>query len=253
MQNINESELFKGIIVTQKSVHDYLIERNLISEDKIKFIYGAAYDTKLFEFNSTKKYYKKNKTTLDICFVAGKYSEKGIDKGFDVFSQIAYTLSSKYDFVNFHVVGGFSNSDLLYNIDSSKIKFIPYQQFNFFPDFFNEMDIILSPVKPNVLGIGSFDGFPTAAVLDAALCQVLVITSDPLGDNIYPKFKNGSEIFIANSNRNEIVTIIENLIQNPLIIESVSIAGRKKALNLLSQKNQLNPRVEFLKCCIDGN
>ena len=87
----------------------------------------------------------------------------------------------------------------------------------------------------------------------SALCQVLVITSDPLGDNIYPKFKNGSEIFIANSNRNEIVTIIENLIQNPLIIESVSIAGRKKALNLLSQKNQLNPRVEFLKCCIDGN
>lgn len=252
LRKINDSPLFMGVIVTQQSTFNYLIDRKIISENKIHFIYGVPYQLAEFNLLNTKRFYKKNKSTLDICFVATKYTKFGIDKGFDVFCQVVYGLAKKYDFVKFHVVGNFSSEDLLYEIPENQIKFYSFQYFEFFKEFYCNIDMILSPVKSNVFGEGSFDGFPTGAVTDAGLFNVLMVSSDPLNDNRYPDFKNWEEMIIAESNQYSISDIVEKLIENPMLIELIANAGRKKLLKLFSKENQLDKRMELIKEILEG-
>lgn len=246
LRKINDSSLFKGVIVTQQSTFNYLVDRQIISENKIHFIYGIPYQLSEFNLLLPKRFYKKNKSTLDICFVAAKYTKFGIDKGFDIFCQVASRLTKKYDFVKFHVVGGFGKEDMLYPVPENQIHFYSYQYFDFFRDFYCNMDLILSPVKSSVFGEGSFDGFPTGAVTDAGLFNVMMVSSDPLNDNIYPDFKNWEEMVIAESNQNAMSDVVEKVIENPLLIENIAIAGRKKLVKLFSEGNQLNKRLNLI-------
>ena len=42
----------------------------------------------------SKSFYKKTKNTFDICFVAYKYMEKGLDKGYDIFIQVCKNIAA---------------------------------------------------------------------------------------------------------------------------------------------------------------
>ncbi len=247
LRNVNDSPLFRGVIVTQQSTFNYLVDREIIPENKIHFIYGVPNQLTEFNLLNPKKFYKKNKSTLDICFVATKYTKFGIDKGFDVFCQVAHRPSKKYNFVKFHVVGGFGKEDVLYSIPKDQINFYSYQYFEFFKDFYCNIDIILSPVKSSVYGEGSFDGFPTGAVTDAGLFNVMMVSSDPLNDNKYPDFKNWEEMIIAESNQYAISDIVEKVIENPLLIEEIATAGKNKLMTLFSRENQIDKRVDLIK------
>ncbi len=250
LEKLKQSKLFKGLIVTQQSTKDYLINRLSFSEKKIKFIYGGTMDLTKYHLNHEKKYYGINKDTLDICFVASKYMHFGIDKGFDVFCNIAASLSNKYDFIKFHVIGGFNQDDLLYPVKQGSITFYNHQNFEWFKNFYSDIDIIVSPVKANVLAHGAFDGFPTGAVVDASLFGVAMMTADPTGDNVYTKFEDEKDIFLIESNCYSILKKIDVILSNPEKIKNVSIKGKEKAFELFNSDYQFKQRLNFLKTCM---
>jgi glycosyltransferase involved in cell wall biosynthesis len=247
LQKVNNSPLFKGVIVTQQVTFDYLTDRKLINEDKVLMIYGAPYELKKFELAGEKRYFKKNKDTLDICFVSGKYTASGVDKGFDVFCQVAFSLSRKYDFIRFHVVGGFLREDLLYDVPADSISFYGYRNFEWFKEFYCGIDAIVSPVKPHVLSWGAFDGFPTGAVEEAGLFGAVMITSDPMGDNVGANYKNWDEMIIVESHKYSVIGSIEKLIEEPYLIEQIAIRGKKRVAELCAPEVQLHKRATFLK------
>lgn len=246
LKRVLSSVMFRKVIVTQQITKDYLILNNFCEENKIELIFGGVVpQNSLMKDISKRKNYLVNKKTLDICFCAAKYVPKGIDKGYDVFIEVAHALATKFDFINFHVIGGFDASD----IDVSKIKdritFYGYQKYENLENIFKNIDIIISPNKSFVLNKGSFDGFPLGTVVEAVLNGVLAILSDDLNQN--KTFKHNEELIIAASDSDLIEKEIIKLIKNPQRIIDISNKGRLKFQEVYSNEIQMKPRIELLK------
>jgi len=239
------SPMFRKVIVTQKITKDYLVANAFCLEEKIEFIFGCVVPQISLEKNSLeKKTYPLFKDTLDIGFCAGKYMPKGLDKGYDVFIELAHLLSAKYKFVNFHIIGGFDEND----IDITKIKdnvtFYGYRPFEELQYFFSYIDILVSPNKSFVLNEGSFDGFPLGTVIEAALNGVLAVVTDDLKQNSI--FINNKHLLIVESNSSKIENAITYLINNPDKFADISINGKSKFQEVYSNSFQMNPRVKLL-------
>jgi len=246
LKKVLSSSMFKKVIVTQQITKDYLINKNYCSEDKIKLIFGGVVpQNSLLKDISKRENYQIHKKTLDICFCAAKYMPKGIDKGYDVFIEVAHALATKYDFINFHVIGGFDALDIDVSKINDRISFYGYQKFENLETIFKHIDIIISPNKSFVLDKGSFDGFPLGTVIEAALNGVLVILSDELNQN--KTFKHNEELIIVASDSDLIEKEIIKLIKNPQSIIDISSKGRLKFQNVYSNEIQMNPRIELLK------
>jgi glycosyltransferase involved in cell wall biosynthesis len=213
--------------------------------EEIEFIYGGVFmdnDTIPNIFN--KQYYKVDKTNLDVCFVASKYSPKGKDKGYDLFIESAKILVTKCDNIHFHVIGGFNKNDM--NIDGleSNITFYGYQLHNFLDDFYKKMDIIVSPNRPFVLSLGSFDGFPTGCCIEAGMNGVAVICSDELKLNEY--FENSRNIELIPNNVEAIVKIITYYYKHPRLLMVLSKNCYKRFNKVFSPTKQLEKRLDLL-------
>ncbi len=246
IKRILSSPMFKKVIVTQKISKDYLITNHFCEEDKIELIFGGVVpQNSLIKNNFNRKNYLINKPTLDICFCAGKYMAKGLDKGYDVFIEVAHALAFKYDFVNFHVIGGFDASDIDVSKINDRITFYGYQKFENLETIYQGIDIIISPNKSFVLNKGSFDGFPLGTVVEAALNQVLVLLSDDINQNTI--FKDGEELIIVESNSTCIEKELIHLIENPQRITEIANKGMLKFQEVYSNSIQMKPRIELLK------
>lgn len=246
LQRVLSSPMFKKVIVTQNVTKDYLVTNKFCGEDKIEFIFGGVVpQISLIKDTADRKNYLVNKETLDICFCAGKYMPKGIDKGYDVFIELAHLLAKKYDFIRFHVIGGFDASDIDVTAINDKIVFYGYQKFENLESIFKGTDIIISPNKSFVLSKGSFDGFPLGTVVEAALNGVLAIISDDLNQNT--KFMNGEELIIVERDTVAIEKVITNLIDTPSRIIDIANNGKLKFQEVYSNSIQMNPRIELLQ------
>lgn len=246
LKAICKSKCFKKVIVTQKLVYDYLINKNICPKDKVKFIYGIVTPEEILNNSvDNKKYYKNGKENLDICFVAHKYSEKGMDKGYDLFIDSAKILHKKYKNINFHVVGGFNENEIDVSDLGNSIKFYGIKPSEWLRNFYSNMDLIVSPNRPFVLNKGSFDGFPTGSCTEAMINGVVLLCSDELKLNI--KFKNETDLIIIKPDVTCIVEKIEYLYKNPEKILEISRNGRNKTLKIYSKKKQINPRIKLIK------
>ncbi len=219
LRKIFQSKYFQHVIVTQKNVYNYIIEKEFCSRDKISYIFGIVLPTKLFETPNKykKQFYPTNKLHFDICFVAHKYTEHGLDKGYDLFIETAKLLNLSYKEIHFHIVGPWTRDD--YNIEylEKNIHYYGSQQTSFFPEFYSQMDIILSPNRANILKPGAFDGFPTGSVTEASIRGVAMFVTDPLCLN--EVYKENEEIIIINEKPIDISEKIEiyyNNIEPPL-------------------------------------
>lgn len=238
------SKLLSKVIVTQKTTYDYLVNNNFLPKEKIEFIYGGVLNSEYYSTRlKKKKYYNKNKKTFDICFVANKYMEKGIDKGYDVFIEVCKKLAYRREDINFHVVGGFSNIDIDVNDIGNRIKFYGTQHIDFFSEFYSNMDIILSPNISFKLLPGSFDGFPTGCCVEAAMNGVAVFCTDDLNNNI--RFNN-NEICIINRNVDEIVEKILYYYKNIDDLISLARSGQKRVYDIFSLDAQMKQRIKVL-------
>ena len=170
---------------------------------------------------------------------------KGLDKGYDIFIELAHKLIEKYSFVRFHVVGGFDKQEIDVSLLGDTIKFYGYQKFNDLSGIYNKMDVIVSPNKPFLLGKGAFDGFPLGTVVEAVFNGVVAILTDELNQNTI--FDDKREIIIVESTVRAFEVEIINLIESPTRLRDISINGRNKFLNIYSNDYQVSPRINILQ------
>lgn len=246
LKRICSSKYFRKVIVTQKNVYKYLIRKKICNKRQIEFIYGVVTPSEILKENNTnKRYYKYNKDTLDLCFVAHKYTQKGIDKGYDIFIEVAKKLSEKYSNINYHIIGGFDENDIDVSILKNKIKFYGIKDSKWLKDFYANMDIIVSPNRPFKLGKGTFDGFPTGSCTEAMINGVMLLCTDELKLNV--KFKNNKDLIIIKPDVNDIRRTIENLYKNPKKITKIAERGKNKAKKIYSKESQIMPRINLIK------
>ena len=151
LQRVFDSPMFRKVIVTQSIARDYLLRKRFCREEQIEFIYGVVVLSEtLMEGGAHRSRYGIDKETLDICFVANKYTPPVIYKGYDRFIASARILSGRHPEVRFHVVGNFTEADADLGDLCNRITFYGHQFTSFFPKFYSRMDIILSPNMPFV-------------------------------------------------------------------------------------------------------
>lgn len=239
------SPLFRKVIVTQKITQDYLLRKGFCRPEQIEFVYGVVTPPEANPQPVQKKRYGFDKETLDICFVAYKYTDHGVDKGYDVFVDVAKELARRHENVRFHVVGNFDSSVIPVEALDGKITFYGVRQRSWFRDFYADKDVILSPNTPFVLQQGAFDGFPTSSCTDAGLQGVAVFCTDDLGQNIC--FKDRDEMVIISHDACKIADTIEHYYQHPEEIRTLAERGAAKMQEIYSDGRQLEPRLRILK------
>jgi lipopolysaccharide transport system ATP-binding protein len=186
-------------------------------------------------------YYGSGKDTLDICFVAARYTASGEDKGFPVFMESLRRLHEAGLPVRGHLVGGFGAADVtedyaaLMDLTFSGVKSTPELR-----DFYLDMDVIVSPNAPGHFAPGSFDGFPTGACVEAALCGVAVVCSDPL--NLNRTFTDRRDIHLPAVDAGDVSRRIIEMATEPEGVRRVAQAGLRTARRAFGIEAQLWPR-----------
>ena len=242
LKRIFDSPYFKKVIVTQNITKNYLIEKSFCKKNEIEFIYGVPCDWE----NNKDKYKRqiKEKETFDICFVAAKYIKEGKDKGYDVFIEVIRKLSLLSDNFKFHVVGGFTKNEIEVSDLRDKLKFYGYLSIDELRNFYMEQDIILSPNRANVLSKGAFDGFPTASVVEAGLCGVVMFVTDELNQNTM--YTNDKDCVLISHNVEDIVSKVMKLFLNKDKLNQISHEGITILQKKFSNKSQMKPRMKLI-------
>lgn len=242
---IFSSPQFRKVIVTQKITYEYLIRKGFCTPEQMEFIYGVVTPIPLVSANGRKLHFGFGKATLDICFVAHKYMERGIDKGYDVFIESAKKISRQHGNIRFHVVGSFTHADIPVEEIADKITFYGLQKPEWFDNFYLDKDIILSPNIPFTLLEGSFDGFPTASCTEAGLRRVAMFCTDELDLNV--KFIDRTDIVIIPHDSNKIVDILNYYYDRPLELKKLAENGAARIQEVYSYENQMLPRIRILE------
>lgn len=247
LEEICSSKYCRKVIVTQDNVRSYLLEKKFCREDQIEVIFGVV--TPEFFLNKAvqqKRRYGFEKQNLDICFVAHKYTEFGEDKGYDLFIKVAHMLVQVYKNIRFHVVGSFDEGVIDISSIREFITFYGCQQQSWFDLFYQDKDIILSPNIPFKIEPGSFDGFPTASVTDAALNEVAMFVTDELNLN-QNKFIDGSELVLVKPDSDDIVNKIEFYLTHYEQLNEIARKGCLKIKDLYSYDKQVGRRIKIIE------
>ncbi len=246
LKAVCDSYFFEKVIVTQDLTKNYLIENGFTDPERIRDIFGVVIPLERLEQEATDKIrFGSDKKTLDICFVAHRYTEFGQDKGYDIFIDTAKELSKKYDFVRFHVVGPWDES-IIDVTGITDITFYGSHPQEWFEEFYRDKDIILSPNVNNLLFSGSFDGFPTGCVTDAALRKTAMLLTDPLSLN-NGRFIDGKELVIIQHSVEDAVNKIEEYIKVPEKLSAIAEEGYKRVKALYDRSSQITPRISMLE------
>lgn len=247
LERVLSSPCFRKVIVTQRVTHDYLLTKNFCDEDRIVDIFGVCMPIEDLEKDyKGKRHFGNHKDSLDICFVANKYTKYGSDKGYDVFIEVAKKLTKLHKDINFHVVGGFTADVIDVSSLKDRITFYGHQDLDWFDQFYLDKDIILSPNQNGLTHNGAFDGFPTAACTDAGLRETAIFCTDPLQLN-NDHYLIGQEIEIIDRNTAHIVDRIEYYYSNPDKLQNLASEGKRRILQLYNYDAQIKPRIELIE------
>lgn len=252
LKRIFDSPCFQKVIVTQQVIYNYITEKHLCPADKIEMIFGVV----MPEMANERPPLKKNrwgfgKDRLDVCFMAHKYTTYGEDKGYDVFINAASILRQRYDNIFFHVVGPYNKSVIDVGTFSDRITFHGSLNPEEFDDFFQDMDIIMSPNISGKIFPGSFDGFPTASCTEAALRGTAIFAYDEF-NSAQGRFTDGEDIVLLKYDLWDIVRLVEKYRADPAALKAVGEAGIGRVRALYSHEAQLAPRIELLRQVISN-
>lgn len=245
LRRVCQSPCFRKVIVTQTISRDYLLDGQYCRPDQIEMIYGGVFPSDVFSAESLpKQRYGIDKETLDLCFVAHKYMPQGIDKGYDVFLEVARLLIREAPKVRFHVIGGFGPDEIDVSDLEERITFHGSLYRDDCRRLYAGMDLILSPNVPFRLFPGSFDGFPTGCCIEAGLSGVAVFCTDPLGSNI--AFKDGEEIVIIPREPHAIADVVASYLQQPARLYALAMSGQQAFARVFDLEAQMAPRRRVL-------
>jgi glycosyltransferase involved in cell wall biosynthesis len=247
LRRVVESPMFRKVIVTQNVTRDYLLRKEFCRTEQIELIYGVVVLSDILgEISGGKAYYAIDKETLDICFVANKYTPPVVDKGYDRFIACARILSRRRTEARFHVVGNFTEEDAELGDLRDRIKFYGHQLTPFFPQFYSRMDLILSPNMPFLAVPGSFDGFPTGSCIEAALCGTAIFATDELNMN-EGRLKDEEEVVIISRNPEYTAEVIEKYVADPGRLARLAQDGQRAIRRLFAISAQMTPRLRVLE------
>jgi glycosyltransferase involved in cell wall biosynthesis len=250
MARVFGSPCFRNVIVTQPMIRDYLLGKGLCPAERLTYIRDGVIPRSAFDPPLPKRRYGLDKRELDICFVANRYMPNGADKGYDLLIETAKALCGAGVPANFHIVGGFDETVIDLGSIADRFRFYGLRPREFFAQFYQGMDLILSPNRPFVLGHGKFDGFPTGSCVEAGLQAVAVVCSDELRLN--PGFRRGEEIVIVRPQVGDIVAHVRELERNPECLAAIGERGRAALADFFGREAQITPRIEVLKALLRG-
>jgi len=249
LKKVFKSPFFKKVIVTQKVTKDYLLKKGFCNEKDIEFVFGIVTPIEKLSIEmKNKRHYGFEKETLDICFVAHKYTPFGEDKGYDVFVEAAKKISNLHDNICFHVVGPW-NENILDIGGIKNIRFYGSRNQDWFDEFYSDKDIILSPNINDKYFKGHFDGFPLGSQTEAALRKVAMFGTDPLKLN-NGIFSDKKDFVFIEHDVSDIVCKIEYYYNNPHELKILCENGQAKAREVYSYDRQLRPRIQILNTAL---
>ncbi|WP_156545642.1 glycosyltransferase [Cupriavidus sp. D384] len=242
------------IITTQNLTYRYLLDNQFCEPDRLLHLFGGVVPM-CFDLTGTEAMLAARDTAreaLHVCFVAQRYSATGVEKGYDVFVALAEHLRDRDD-IYFHVVGGF-DAETIPLKPGARIQFHGIQPSDFFPVFYGQMDVIVSP---NISGFrlndgrGSFDGFPTTCCVEASLCGAAMFLSDFEGLNATlegkPIFENGSDFEQIDRDAEAIAGRLLHYADEREALRAMARRGRNVILREMSREAQILPRIAALQ------
>jgi glycosyltransferase involved in cell wall biosynthesis len=242
LRRVFSSPMFRGVITTQRLTTNYLLEGHFCTKERITEVIGAVlpriYDSASW---SEKRLFGEHKESLDICFVAYRYTAAGKEKGYDLFVEVAKRIAAMHPNAFFHVVGGFTYSDQDVSQIGDRIKFYGKMETSRMRAFYRNMDVIVSPTRPTA---GVFDGFPTAASMEAGMSGVAVMCSDLLNQNVL--LENHRDIVIINNEVDQIVANLDEYLKDPSRLYALSQAGQVSFQKYFGNEAQMRPRLQLL-------
>lgn len=246
LEAVMKSSCFRGVIVTNNVVYDYLLEHNYCRKEQILLVPGCVLDNRVWQKSGgNKRYYGREKKTFDIAFASYRYSKYGEDKGYDTFLEVAKHLHDKSDKFRFHVIGNYDKTILDIGRLEGFISYYGVHASEWFNKFYQDMDVFLSPNKSSILRSRAFDGFPTGCAVDAAIRKVVLIAADELELN-HGQYQNGKDIFIVENNVQVILDRILFLYRYPSMLKRMGESGYEKAKGLYSFERQMEPRIGLI-------
>lgn len=245
LRRVCSSPCFRKVIATQPATQDYLARRGFCDPAAVEMIFGLPLPVEVLTQGApARRRMGREKDTFDVCFVAFKYVRGGLDKGYDLFVEAARTLAARVPPARFHVVGPFGPSDADVTALGDRIRFHGTRRTEFFPGFYADMDVILSPGDASARSAGDFDGFPLGACIEAGLCGTAVFAADPLGQNRY--FKDGEELVVVPRSADAIADRIEHYCRRYEDLGRLAEAGRRAFMDRYGRAAQIEPRLRIV-------
>lgn len=243
LERVFQSPCFRKVIVNEEVTKDYLLRKGLCHKREICCIHGVVIPQKDILNAQLRENPIRRQITMSFC--AYKYSEAGKDKGYDFFVAVAKKLLEKGMCCKCHVIGNFCEDDV--ELGSVKDCFIFHGivSGDKMWEIFRDTDFFISPMRAGILAPGSFNGFPTAASVTAALCGALVMTSDPLNQN--REFISGENIEIITLDAETVAERIAFYCSWNKQFNAVRRKQIEKFLSLYSNETQMTPRVNLLQ------
>lgn len=190
-------------------------------------------------------YFRTGKDVLDVCFVAQRYTRDGSDKGWPVFLESLGMLSDAGLPVRGHVVGGFSAADIGTDHAHLDVSFSGTLSTPELHRFYLGMDVIVSPTASGRLAPGAFDGFPTGACVEAALCGVALVATDAMAQNRL--YTDGRDIHMPPAVAGDVVARILDMVAEPDGLRRVAQAGLRTTRRFYGVDAQLWSRRRVLE------
>lgn len=250
---------FAKVLTTHTLQRDYLLDRGWCDPDQIAFIFGAV-SPDCWDIAASARCSRVGRPvedTIRICFVAQRYSERGVEKGCDVFTDLVRRYADDPRF-EWHYVGDWT-PNLLGLTRVERVRFHGVQPASFFPDFYPGMDIVISPnLSPMERdgGRGSFDGFPTTSCVEAGLRGVAMFLSDSLNLNRRLDGTHGlapgEEFELITRDADGIAARIEFYAGDRAALRTLSERGRLAILREYSFERQMRPRLALLQAQLDA-
>lgn len=246
LQKCFADPLFRKVIVTQPITHEYLLKNGFASANQIALIPGMVVpDEFLLESDGDKVFFGQQKATLNIAFIAHKYTRLGEEKGYNIFVEVAHRLHKHRTQPRFHVIGGFDQSDMDVSKLRDSITFHGVLDNAALSKLLGNIDLIISPNLPGKSCEGIFDGFPTGSAMQAGLRGVAVFCTDELMQNY--SFIDKKDLVILPINAKQITDIVSSYLDDVDALYELAANGRRTFKAYYGHAAQVEPRIRLLE------
>lgn len=245
LKRICSNPLFKGVIVNQHVLKRYLIEKNICSAEKICLIHGVPFNLETLEAQVHN--HKDFSGSLKILFMANKYTQYGMDKGFPVFVEFAKLVLELDKLVKFHVVGNFKETDITNQELLPYFKFHGQLQETEFGKVLNYTHLVISPNAPFILSPSGFDGFPLGSSITAGFYNNAMFLTDYFNESTAEGWIDNCHFVRISPDSLDIFKKFIPYYNDREKLSSLAFNGKLKILDHFSKERQISPRIKLFK------